>query len=147
MESPSSRQPLPNRLFQPVNMVHHFNSKFLAHNLDVSPLPVSLGAGNDCLAWNSRTRPKFEQTDRRLGIRVELNDENVSLLLLVELPLYLLAERRKIDVLARYGLYIVMGASERETDSVLRQSLASTLLVVPARKTDFTPRAASFEGA
>lgn len=99
-ESRTNRQPLHNRLSQPINILHDFNPKFLAHNLHIPPLPVPLGTGNDSLAGNPCTDPKLEQTDGRLGGRVEVNDDNVGLVLLFELPLHLLAVRSKIDVLA-----------------------------------------------
>lgn len=99
-ESRTNRQPFHNRLSQPIKIVHHFNPKFLAHNLHISPLPEPLGTDNDSLARNARTDPKLEQTDGRLGSWVEVNDDNVGLVLLVEFPLHLFAVGGKIDVLA-----------------------------------------------
>lgn len=58
-----------------------------------------------------------------------------------------MSSRHELSQSVRCGLYIVTGTSAREVDKFSRQSVGSTLLVVPARKMDLTPRGASCEGA
>lgn len=99
-ESLTKRQALHNRLPQPIIIVYHFNPIFLAHNLHIPPLPVSPRTGNDSLSWYPRTETKLEQTDRRLGSWMEVNDDNVRPIQLLELPFHLLTIGSKIGVLA-----------------------------------------------
>lgn len=55
----TNRQPLHNRLSQPINVVHHFDPKSSAENLHIPPLPVSLGTDDNSLRWNPRTDPQL----------------------------------------------------------------------------------------
>lgn len=93
------RQPPHYCRLEPVNIVYHFDTEFLANDLHIAPLPESLGTNDDCFSRYPCANTKLQQTDGRLSSGVEVDDDNVGLVLFIQLPFHLLAVRWEMNIL------------------------------------------------